>query len=496
MSSACPECGHRSRGSFCARCGTHLRVPAESRSAHREGRRNWPRRPRVARALAGLAGLAGAVGVTLLLTDLPSGERGAGTAEDAGTVDVPATVGDPERLAEQTPADVRTQVGTPPELRCVEDRDCVRWRLPLPEGAQHGTSVTAGGLVIVASATGDANPVVAVDEQGQVQWERDDVDDRFANPQVGRVDVTVADGLVLVRPPGGIVAGFDDGRGRQLFKHRIEDLGDAELTTAERHEEVVVLVFEKGADAEAPTSLVALAAEDGQRRWHRHGQAAAVGAGMVSLLADGALYRIDPATGEPSWTRPVDADPTSATLVHLDDDRMMLSAGSRGPTHLVDAEGRPVAEIAGPALSIVGPGPGLLSVSAVRDRLAALDPDGQTRWTTPLTDDGGRPQILVTDAAIALVSPAGDAYRLLDPDTGAVRAQGELERPGRITGLLGPSTLLVRPSEGRDHATAVNVDDGRAHWQAEGGRLLTGLVDDAVLVVLGDELHAVALDAP
>ena len=494
MSPACRECGRRSRGRFCARCGAHLGADAGPRPGRRDDRRSWPSHHRG--ALVGLAGLLGGTGIALLLTGWPGEQGGFETADGAGTVDVPATFGTQDRLTGDAPVDVRPEVGTTPALRCLDDRDCVHWRLPLPEGAQHRMDVTAEGLVIAASATGDANPVVAVDERGVVQWEREDVDDRFANPKIGRIDLAVTEGLVLVRPPGEIVAGFDDHHGRQLFKHRIGDLEDAELTAAERHGEVVVLAFDDGADADAPASLVALDAEDGQRRWHHHGQVAAVGAGMVTLLADGALHRVDPVTGDAQWARPAEVDAAAARLVHLDDDRLLLSASTRGPARLIDGDGRQLVEIDGRTPTMLGPASLVLAVAADRDHLAALDRDGQTRWTTSLTNDGGRPQVLVTDAAILLVSPSGDGYRILDPTTGDARAQGQIEQPGRITGLLGTSTLLVRPGEHRDTATAVGTGDGRARWQAEGARLLAGLLDDAVLVVLDDELLAVALDEP
>ena len=407
---------------------------------------------------------------------------------------MPATFGTQEALTGDAPLDVRPEVGTTPALRCLDERDCVHWRLPLPEGAHHRVAVTADDLVIAASATGDANPVVAVDGRGVVQWEREDVDDRFVNPTAGRVDLAATEGLVLVRPPGEIVAGFDDRHGRQLFKHRLGDLDGAELTAAERHDEVVVLTFDDSADTDGPASLVALDAEDGQRRWLHHGQLAAVGGGMVTLLADDALHRIDPVTGDAQWTRPAEVDTASAALVHLDDGRLLLSASTRGPAHLIGSDGRQLAGVDGRIATMNGPDPLVLALSAVRDHLAALDRDGRTRWTTSLTDDGGRPQVLVTDAAILLVSPSGDGYRILDPATGDVRDQGRIEQPGRITGLLGTSTLLVRPGEDRDTATAVGAGDGHPRWQAEGARLLGGLLDDAVLVVLDDELLAVGLD--
>ena len=439
-----------------------------------------------------MTGLLGGIGIALLLAGWPGEQGGAGTADGAGTVEVPTTVGTPERRTEDATAEARPELDATPALRCLDDRDCVRWRLPLPEGAQHHVAVTAEGLVIAASATGDANPVVAVDERGVVQWEREDVDDRFTNPRTGRTDLAVAEGLVLVAPPGEIVAGFDDHRGRQLFKHRTGDLGDAQLTAAERHGEVVVLAFDDGVDASA--SLVALDAEDGQRRWHRQGHAVAIGAGMITVLADGVLHRVEPVTGDTLWTRPVGVGPAAAALVHLDEDRLLLCAGIGEPAHLIGHDGRQVAELDGRIITMGHPAPRVLAVSASREQLAALDRDGQTHWSAPLLDDDSRLQVLVTDTAVLLVSPSGDGYRILDADTGDVRAQGHIEQPGRVTGLLGASTLLVRPAQHRDAASAIAAGDGRARWDAAGASFLPGLLDGTVLVLFEDELLAVAVD--
>jgi hypothetical protein len=437
--------------------------------------------------------LLGGTGLALLLIGWPGERNGSQTADGAGTVEVPATLGTQDGLPGDGPVDVRPGVGTTPALACLDDRDCIRWRVALPEGAQHRITVTAEGLVIAASATGDANPVVAVDDHGVTLWEREDVDDRFVNPTVGRVDLATVEGLAVVRPPGEIVAGFDDHLGRQLFKHRLGDLDGAELTAAERHDEVLVLAFD-GDSADAPARLVALDAETGQRRWDDQGQLGTVGAGIVTLLSDGALHRLDPDTGATQWTRPAAVDAASATLTHLDADRVLLSAGPRGPAELIDGDGRQLVEVEGRIATVAGTDPLVLAVSGGSDQLAALDRDGRRRWSASLTDDDGRPPVLVTDTAILLVSPSGDAYRILDPTTGDMREQGRIEQPGRITGLLGTSTLLVRAGEHRDTATAVGAGDGRARWQAAGARILADVLDDTVLVLLDDELLAVALD--
>lgn len=520
----CERCGHEQQeGRFCGRCGAQVSPPASGTVAHGDdtpGRAEGesppartddgtgtdpferPRRERLRRLAAslGAAAVLGAVAVWLagplgdeadevILPDEATEERDPEDEQD----DDSDEGGRGSELQEPVPED-----GAEPASFTCEAGDC-GWRAGLDDVV--GDASHTGGMLQAASddllIVAGRRTLAGLDPEGQRQWKRE------LEQSPHRIDTVVptADGGLLLLSLGGReLVVLEAASGQRRWS---QDTGPESRYL---HSATVVgsllLVALQGSthgydDGPAPQTVRAHDLDTGEVVWERSADAALLGGGAVVLL-DEALQGLDPDTGETRWRNdtvwsPPEPDPDEmfgpTNTVRLAGGDLLVvdgraSVAADGITLLDVATGEPVHHGDGRVEWTAHPaavsGPTRVVVREPSGDLVARDVRGEPVWRHSREIDGTccarvqsrfppallPPPVQSTDpssSSLLLVAPGGEQLLTLDVADGSTRHRGTVNAEGRIAGLLGPRTVLMRRQQS---FAAVDILDGGVRWRS------------------------------